>query len=179
MDRQPFLDAGGMAIRPLREGDRDELYAIASDPAVWEQHPIHDRWKRDVFDRFFDEGLKSGGALAIVDSEATRLLGSTRYGAWDPEDGGVVEIGWTFLTPQLWGKGANAEIKRAMLLHAFQSVDLVEFRVGDTNYRSRNALEAIGAVRSSRYELERYQGKRIVHLYYEITRDAFASGPLA
>ncbi len=69
-------------------------------------------------------------------------------------------------------------MKRAMLAHAFEEVALVEFRVGDTNYRSRNALEAIGAVRSERYELERYQGKRVVHLVYEIAREDFANGPL-
>jgi len=85
----------------------------------------------------------------------------------------VVEIGWTFLSTRHWGKGINPEMKCAMLAHAFASVELVEFRVGDTNYRSRNALEAIGAMRSDRYELQKYQGKRVVHLVYEITRDRF------
>ena len=102
-----------------------------------------------------------------------RILGSTRFGPFDPEEGGVVEIGWTFLSTRHWGKGINPEMKRAMLAHAFGSVELVEFRVGDTNYRSRNALEAIGAMRSDRYELQKYQGKRVVHLVYEITRDRF------
>ena len=91
----------------------------------------------------------------------------------------MVEIGWTFLSTRHWGKGINPEMKRAMLAYAFQSVALVEFRVGDTNYRSRNALEAIGAVRTDRYELEKYQGKRVVHLVYEITRESFERGPLA
>ncbi|HBM72526.1 MAG TPA: N-acetyltransferase, partial [Erythrobacter sp.] len=77
-----------------------------------------------------------------------------------------------------WGKGYNPEMKRAMLAHAFASVALVEFRVGDTNYRSRNALEAIGAQRTTRYELEKYQGKRVIHLVYEIDREAFTGGPL-
>ena len=37
----------------------------------------------------------------------------------------------------------------------------------------------IGAVGTNLYELERYQGKRVVHLVYEITREAFETGPLA
>lgn len=179
MDRQPTLETERLVLRPLVEADREPLYAVAGDPAVWEQHPIHDRWRREVFDAFFDEGLKSGGALAVVDKRDERVLGSTRYSAVDTEEGGVVEIGWTFLAPRCWGKGINPEMKRAMLAHAFAHVALVEFRVGDTNYRSRNALEAIGAERSARYELEKYQGKRVVHLVYEITRESFASGPLA
>ncbi|WP_417321130.1 GNAT family N-acetyltransferase [Erythrobacter aureus] len=179
MDRQPTLETERLVIRPLGEGDREALYAVASDPGVWEQHPIHDRWRREIFDRFFDDGLASGGALAVVDKRDGSIIGSTRYDKYDPDEGGVVEIGWTFLAPRYWGKGINPEMKRAMLAYAFQSVSLVEFRVGDTNYRSRNALEAIGAVRTDRYELEKYQGKRVAHLVYEITRESFERGPLA
>lgn len=178
MDRQPTLETERLSIRPLAEGDREALFAVASDPMVWEQHPAHDRWRREVFDALFDEALASGGALAIVDKATQRILGSTRYDRYDPEEGGTVEIGWTFLERACWGKGINPEMKRAMLHHAFGQVAMVEFRVADTNYRSRNALEAIGAVRSDRYELGRYDGKRVVHLYYEITREAYASGPL-
>ena len=173
MDRQPTLETDRLVLRPLTETDRETLYAVAGDPAVWEQHPIHDRWRREVFDAFFDEGLASGGALAVVDRSDDRIIGSTRYDKFDPDEGGVVEIGWTFIAPRCWGKGINPEMKHAMLAHAFESVALVEFRVGDTNYRSRNALEAIGAVRTDRYELEKYQGKRVVHLVYEITRERF------
>ena len=179
LDRQPTLETERLVLRPLTEADREPLYAIAQDPAVWEQHPIHDRWRREIFDPFFDQGLAGGGALAVTEKASGALLGSSRYGPVDPEEGGAVEIGWTFLAPRWWGKGINREMKRAMLAHAFADVALVEFRVGDTNYRSRIALEAIGAQRSQRYDLERYQGKRVVHLIYEITRDAFATGPLA
>ena len=173
MNRQPILQTDRLIIRPLAQTDYEALYQIASDPAVWEQHPIHDRWRREVFDAFFADGMASGGALAVSDRTTGSLLGSTRFGPFDPEEGGVVEIGWTFLSTRHWGKGINPEMKRAMLAHAFASVELVEFRVGDTNYRSRNALEAIGAMRSDRYELQKYQGKRVVHLVYEITRDRF------
>lgn len=178
MDRQPTLDTERLAIRPLAEADREALYEVASDPMVWEQHPIHDRWRREVFDAFFDEALREGGALAVELKDSGRMVGSSRYGKLDPDEGGSIEIGWTFLARECWGKGLNHELKRAMLAHAFAHVELVEFRVGDTNYRSRNALEAIGAVRTDRYELGKYQGKRVVHLYYEIERRNFAGGPL-
>lgn len=184
MDRQPTLETERLLIRPMTEADREPLFEVASDPMVWEQHPAHDRWQRAVFDRLFDDGLASGGAHTIVNKASGDVIGSTRYGAYypadanDAEDAGSVEIGWTFLAPKYWGKGYNHELKRAMLAHAFDSVGLVEFRVGDTNYRSRKALENIGAVRTTRYELERYDGKRVVHLYYEIAREDFKNGPL-
>ena len=180
LDRQPVLETERLHLRPLAEDDREALYAIASDPSVWEQHPIHDRWRREVFDAFFDESLGSGGGLAVVRKSDSAIVGHSRYGEVElDEEGDVVEIGWTFLAPMCWGKGLNHEMKRAMLAHAFAEVEVVEFRVGDTNYRSRNALEAIGATRTERYELERYQGKRVVHLVYAITREAFEKGPLA
>ena len=163
----------------MEEADREALYAIASDPMVWEQHPIHDRWRRDVFDVFFDEGLACGGGLVAERKEGQQIVGSTRYGRFVPEDQGCVEIGWSYLSRNCWGKGINAEMKRAMLAHAFNHVVQVHFRVGDTNYRSRNALEAIGAVRTDHYELERYQGRRVVHLTYAIDRGCFAAGQMA
>lgn len=140
---------------------------------------MHDRWRDDVFRIFFDDGLAKGGALTVIDTAKDRVIGSSRFQAFDAEGGGSVEIGWTFLDPAYWGKGYNQEMKRAMLVHAFRFVERVDFRVGETNYRSRQALENIGAERTRRTDLARYDGKRVLHIVYEITRDGFAGGPLA
>ncbi len=139
---------------------------------------MHDRWREDVFREFFDDALAKGGALAVIDRAKDRIIGSSRFQAYDEEGGGSVEIGWTFLDPAYWGKGHNHEMKSAMLAHAFKFVARVDFRVGETNYRSRQALENIGAERTSRSELMRYDGKRVLHIVYEITRDGFATGLL-
>lgn len=179
MDRQPTLEGERVLLRPLREDDWVALYAIASDPAVWEQHPIHDRWREDVFREFFADALAQGGALAVIDKTKDEVIGSTRFQHHEEADGGSVEIGWTFLAPRYWGKGINAEMKRLMLAHAFESVARVDFRVGETNYRSRIALENIGAERTRETELARYQGKRVLHLVYAITAESFANGPLS
>ena len=77
LDRQPTLETERLILRPLNEDDREALYEIASDPAVWEQHPIYDRWQREVFDAFFDEGLACDGALAVIrkSDDRTRSTG--------------------------------------------------------------------------------------------------------
>lgn len=178
MDRQPFLEGERVTLRPLREDDWDALFAIASDPAVWEQHPAHDRWQEDVFAEFFADALEKGGALAVIDRAMDAIVGSSRFQAYDRADGGSVEIGWTFLSPKCWGKGINREMKRLMLEHAFQFVERVDFKVGETNYRSQIALEKIGAQRTRRTELSLYRGKRLLNIYFEITADGFADGPL-
>lgn len=182
MDRQPVLEGARLVLRPLAEADRDALFAVASDPAVWEQHPMHDRWRPEVFRAFFDDALAKGGALVVIDKAKGTIIGSSRFQAFDPEGdeaGASVEIGWTFLAPRYWGTGRNQEMKQLMLAHAFGSVARVDFRVGETNYRSRQAIENIGAQRSRRTDLDQYQGKRVLHIVYEIERANFREGPLA
>ncbi len=48
-DLQPVLTGELLSLRPLREDDFQDLYAVASDPLIWEQHPSRDRHKAEVF----------------------------------------------------------------------------------------------------------------------------------
>src|SRR6266487_4212076 len=96
-DLQPALMGDLLELRPLRAEDFDALYAVASDPAIWEQHPVPDRYKEDVFRVFFDEQLASGGALVAVDSETGEVIGMSRFHGYDAGRS-EVEIGWTFLS---------------------------------------------------------------------------------
>ena len=43
MDRQPALTGELLALRPAVREDFDALFAVASDPLIWEVHPAHDR----------------------------------------------------------------------------------------------------------------------------------------
>jgi RimJ/RimL family protein N-acetyltransferase len=151
-------------VRPLRAGDYDALFAVASDPLIWEQHPL-DRWREDVFRPFFDASLASGGALVVLDRASGDVIGSSRYHAYDPERR-EVEIGWTFLARAYWGGEANRDLKRLMVGHAFESVDTVVFLVHPANVRSQRAVEKLGAVRAG----ERVDGNGDVGFAYELKR---------
>jgi RimJ/RimL family protein N-acetyltransferase len=144
-DTQPTLIGDLVALRPLRPDDFDALYAVASDPLIWEQHPDSNRHERPVFEQFFREALASGGALVALDRATDAVIGSSRY--WDyAEDRRQIEIGWTFLARAYWGGRWNGEMKRLMLAHAFRFVDRVVFVVGVRNVRSQRAVEKIGGV---------------------------------
>jgi RimJ/RimL family protein N-acetyltransferase len=145
-DRQPFLNGDLIELRPLRAEDFDDLFAVASDPLVWEQHPNSDRYQKDVFTVFFREALESGGALIAIDRKDGRVIGSSRFHGYD-EAKSEIEIGWTFLARSHWGGVYNGEMKRLMLGHAFHFVNSVYFLIGPRNYRSQRAVEKIGAVR--------------------------------
>src|SRR5262249_33704102 len=95
-DLQPTLKGELLELRPLRAEDFDDLYAVASDPLIWEQHPVRDRYKENVFKEFFRESLASGGALIAIDSKDGRVIGSSRFHGYDPVKS-EIEIGWTFL----------------------------------------------------------------------------------
>jgi RimJ/RimL family protein N-acetyltransferase len=146
-DLQPTLRGKLVSLRPLTTDDWDELFTVASDPLIWEQHPASDRHREEVFREYFHGALESGGAFAVIDARGGRIIGSTRYLGYDP-DRSEIEIGFTFLARDYWGGVYNREMKELLLRHAFRFVRHVVFLVGTTNWRSQKAMEKLGAVRA-------------------------------
>jgi N-acetyltransferase len=144
-DLQPTLRGTLLELRPLRRDDWHELFAVASDQLLWAQHPASNRHQEPVFRAFFDDALRSGGALIALDRRDGRVIGSSRYHGFDAATR-EVEIGWSFLARSHWGGLYNGEMKRLMLSHAFSFADRVIFLVGVNNVRSRRAVERIGGV---------------------------------
>src|SRR5438876_2485350 len=135
-DPQPTLEGKLLRLRPLRAEDWDALYAVASDPLIWEQHPNSERHQVEVFREFFREAMESGGALIALDSRDARVIGSSRFHGYD-EAKSEIEIGWTFLARSHWGGVYNGEMKQLMLRHAFRFVKNVVFLIGPRNLRSQ------------------------------------------
>src|SRR5260370_33027175 len=145
-DLQPHLKSEFIELRPLTPSDWDDLFAVASDPLIWEQHPESDRYKEDVFKVFFKEALESGGAFVIMDTKTQQIIGSIRFYGYAPEKS-EIEIGWTFLARKYWGGRYNWELKQLMLAHAFKFVENVVLLVGENNIRSQKATKKIGAIK--------------------------------
>ena len=162
---QPTLKGDLLTLRPMLPEDFDALFAAASDPLIWEQHPERDRHTESRFRAYFKTGLDCGGALVAIDNETGRIIGSSRYYGYSPERS-EIEIGWTFLERQYWGGRHNGEMKRLMIDHAFRFVENVVFLIGEDNIRSRRAVEKIGAVRIE----NRIDGKGAERVVYRLTR---------
>ena len=163
-DLQPHLKGELVELRPLTPEDWDDLFAVAADPLIWEQHPKKDRYKEEIFREFFREALESRGALIVIDSKDGQVIGSSRFHGYD-KDKSEIEIGWTFLARSHWGGLYNREMKQLMLRHAFRFVKSVVFLVGPENLRSQRALETIGAVRAG----SRLEGSGRESFVYQIT----------
>jgi RimJ/RimL family protein N-acetyltransferase len=168
-DLQPTLTGKLIELRPLVPGDFDALFHAASDPLIWEQHPESDRYKKEVFQTYFDGAIESKGAFAVVDRKSGKIIGSSRYCNLRPEES-EVEIGFTFVERAYWGGEYNREMKSLMLDHAFRFVKHVVFVAGENNLRSQKALEKIGARFLKKSESKTRDGALRETVIFQITR---------
>ena len=168
-DLQPTLKGRLVSLRPMRFDDFDAVYEAAADPLIWEQHPEPLRYRREVFQKFLDGAMESGGAFVVIDLESSKIVGSSRFYNYSAERQEVA-IGYTFLVREYWGRGYNHEMKTLMIEHAFRFVERVFFEVGTNNRRSQKALQNIGATLCGTANLSALDGTLNPHLVFEIKR---------
>lgn len=133
-----------VTLVPLKLEDFEDLYAVASDPLIWEQHPNPDRYKKEVFENYFRGALESRGAFLIRDTQTNAVIGCSRLYDYDVANS-EIKIGYTFFSRSCWGKGINKEVKTLMIEYALDFVEKIIFHVGASNFRSQKAMEKLGA----------------------------------
>jgi RimJ/RimL family protein N-acetyltransferase len=170
---QPTLRGQTLVLHPLAADDYEALFAVASDPLIWQQHPEPTRHQRHIFEKFFATGLESKGALLVRDSATGQTLGCSRYYEWDPHNRSVA-IGYTFLARSHWGGSTNRELKQLMIQHAFRWAETVWFHIGKDNWRSRRAMEKIGGRLTHQAELA-LNGAVHEYAFYKIERSNASS----
>ncbi|MEM0578742.1 GNAT family N-acetyltransferase [Flavobacterium polysaccharolyticum] len=157
-----------LKIVPLIETDFDRLFEVASDPLIWEQHPTHDRYKKEVFQLYFEGAIEGKTAFLIMDKLTDKIIGSTRYYDYNPQNSSIA-IGYTFLSRQYWGGAYNKSAKRLLIEYAFQYVDKIYFHIGSANIRSQLATIKIGASKIDEVDFDHY-GEKILHFEYQISK---------
>jgi RimJ/RimL family protein N-acetyltransferase len=170
LNTQPTLANQKALLLPLQEEDFDALYAAASDPKVWEQHPNKDRWKQDVFRTFFEGAMQSQGAFKIIDKATNEVAGSTRFYGYDPQQDSI-HIGYTFYATRYWGKGLNHAVKEMMLKYIFQFVSQVIFHIGAENVRSQIAISRLGAEKIAEQEVAYFGESPKLNFVYSISKE--------
>lgn len=169
-DLQPtHLQNNLIRLIPLQETDFEALYAVASNPLVWEQHPNKLRYQRDVFQNYFEGAILSKGAFLIRDTQTNEVVGSSRFYDYDENENSIL-IGYTFIGLKFWGNGYNKALKKIMLDYAFEHVDKVFFHIGAFNLRSQKAIEKIGAIKVDEFEVEYYGEDSKLNFVYLIEK---------
>jgi len=147
-----------LLLEPLRYDHVPGLLAAAAgggDLYRWSPVPQDEAAVR----RYVETAVAASGSetavpFAVVRLEDDAVIGSTRffnldYWAWpDPKPApDTCEIGYTWLSRDAIRTGANTEMKRLMLTHAFEvwQVQSVCLHTDARNQRSRDAMQRIGA----------------------------------
>jgi N-acetyltransferase len=166
---QPTLENENILLQPLQEKDFEELYKVASDPKVWEQHPNKNRYQQEVFAVYFKGAIESKGAFLIIDKLTNEIIGSSRYYYYNEKENSIL-IGYTFIGTKYWGKKINAQIKKLLIDYAFHFVDKIYFHIGANNKRSQIAIGNIGATNVREFEVAYYGEPELLNYEYVIEK---------
>jgi len=169
-DIQKTLENEKVILVPLKEDDFEDLFNVASNPKIWEQHPNKERWKREIFHVFFEGALQSKGAYKIIEKATGKAIGSTRFYDYNENDKSIF-IGYTFYAVEQWGKGINALVKQTMLDYIFQFTDKVKFQVGANNIRSQKAISRLGATKIVEQEVAYFGEQAKLNFIYQILKE--------
>jgi RimJ/RimL family protein N-acetyltransferase len=147
------LKGNRVRLEPLSESHASDLFVAGQPPEIWTY------LARDVFTSVEDAREWIGGTLrlaatgaevpfAIINLASGRAVGSTRYMDISRPDRRL-EIGWTWLAPDLWRTPLNTECKYLLMRHAFETPGClrVQLKTDLRNTRSQQAIERLGAAR--------------------------------
>jgi RimJ/RimL family protein N-acetyltransferase len=143
------LEGARVRLESLAERHLPALMARCSDPALWEFTFQGNPLANDADARAYLASAladPTGRPFAIVDRTTGLAIGSTRYLDIVPEYR-KLEIGWTFLTRDVWRTGVNHQVKLLLLDYAFETYGAirVQLKADASNMRSREAIARIGA----------------------------------
>ncbi len=169
---QPTLESKDYLLLPLFESDFEELFSVACDPLIWEQHPNKNRWQKEVFSIFFDGAMASKGAFKIIDKRTGLIIGSTRIYNYDADDDSIF-IGYSFYAREYWGSGTNHIIKRMMLDYLFDHVSKVIFHIGVDNLRSQISIQRLGAKNVGMLEVAYYGEPNRINYVFELGKQFY------
>jgi len=135
---------------PMNESHVQELFQAGCYPEIWEYMPVRvatlDDMKRLVEAALTARDKGSELPFVIVDQQTERIVGSTRFLEISIPNRSL-EIGGTWLSPDVWRTRINTECKYLLLQHCFETLQCVRVQIKtDTrNIRSQQAIERIGA----------------------------------
>ena len=148
----PTLHTARLRLRPFTAADAPALFALHGDAHVlryWDAPPWSEPARADRFiaacAEMAEEG--SGARLAIDRASDEAFIGWCSLTRWDPVHRSA-SMGYC-LDDTAWGHGYATEAARAVLVWAFEALDLnrVQAETDTRNTASAHVLEKLGFVR--------------------------------
>jgi RimJ/RimL family protein N-acetyltransferase len=157
------LEDRGIRLEPLDARHESDLASAATDGQLWElwftSVPAPDLVGRYISDALAGQAAGHMLPWAVRELTSGTIIGSTRYhdivAAIDR-----VEIGYTWYAQRWQRSHVNTVCKLLLLTHAFETVGckVVGLRTDNFNFRSKRAIEALGAKRDG--VLRHHQARR-------------------
>lgn len=148
------LADGDLKLVRLAEAHRDALRAAcAADADIWSIYSSS--FDPDHFDASFTTLLGHDSRMPYAIFDGDRLVGMT---AWLRPDWSAqtIEIGNSYIHPDVRATGFNGRLKRLMIGHAFDvGIRRIEFRIDERNMRSQAAVAKLGGVKEGVLRSER------------------------
>ena len=138
-------------LEPMASAHESGLWDASRDERIWSWMSIVQPRTPEELRDYVESALANAAAglelpFATIRLADGKVVGSSRFLSLRPEHRSL-EIGWTWLTPEVWQTGANIEAKLLMLGDAFERLGCrrVELKTDALNERSRAAMEALPA----------------------------------
>jgi N-acetyltransferase len=147
------LEGKWVRVEPLGLAHEASLVVAAQPAQIWQflaSEPIQTRERMHQWLLAAQKEVDAGDKVwfAIVRCADGRAIGVTSYMDIRRHDQGL-EIGGTWLTPEVWRTAINTECKYLLLKHAFETLGCirVQLKTDARNVRSQKAIERLGAVK--------------------------------
>jgi RimJ/RimL family protein N-acetyltransferase len=148
------LEGARVRLEPMREAHADGLVAAGCGLFRFFPFSLDTEDAMRAYVRACAAASPDAGMLPFVtvDRATRRVVGATSFLAIEPAHKRL-EIGATWLTPELQRSALNTEAKLLQLTHCFERLgcNRVEFKTDERNERSRAALARIGAKEEGRF----------------------------
>jgi RimJ/RimL family protein N-acetyltransferase len=140
---RPTLRTERLTLRPLAEGDLDDLVAMNGDPEVMAF--IGPPMTPEQVAAELPDWVQDHGDFGLWAGLADGAFAGVWFLSHDPDDERAGEIGWR-LPRAAWGHGYAVEGARALLAHAADTLGLerVWAETMAVNTRSRRVMERLG-----------------------------------
>ncbi|MBX2877113.1 MAG: GNAT family N-acetyltransferase [Saprospiraceae bacterium] len=149
-EKPTILESENLKLLPLSLDLKEDLLNAARDGELWKlwytsvpSEETIDQYINTALQQFQD---KTSLPFVIVNKATDSIIGSTRYCNIDSSNRRL-EIGYTWYAKTFQRTGVNTACKYLLLQQAFEAykVIAVEFKTHWFNYKSRNAIQRLGA----------------------------------
>jgi RimJ/RimL family protein N-acetyltransferase len=154
--RPVTLEGVHVRLEPMREAHADGLVAAGCGRGLFRFFPFSLESEEAMrgYVSACSAASPEGGMLPFttIERASQRIVGATSFLAIEPAHKRL-EIGATWITPELQRSAVNTEAKLLQLTHCFEALgcNRVEFKTDERNERSRAALARIGAKEEGRF----------------------------